>query len=90
MADLLRIKREIARIASRPNAVGFKEITWIADQLKMNGYTVNYRKATHAWVFRIGGETFNVSDHNRGSAHIKSVYVAKFLGAMINLELYEE
>ena len=90
MADLDRIKRDIAEIAGRPNAVAFAEITRIADQLQSLGYSVSYRKGTHAWIFRISGEAFTVSDHNRGRRQIKSVYVSKFVGAMINLGLYEE
>jgi hypothetical protein len=88
MADLDRLKREIAEIAERPNAVTFDEITRLADQLELNGYSVEYTKRTHGWLFVINEEIFGVSDHNHGRAQIKPKYVRNFLNAMINLGLY--
>lgn len=89
MADLEHIKGDIAGIAARPKAVTFSEIKRVVDQLKTNGYSARYYEAKETWVFYVGGEKFTVCDHHRGSQHVKSFYVKKFLGAMINLGLYE-
>jgi len=89
VADLERIKRDIAEIAEHPKSVTLSKITRIADQLKMIGWEVSYRKTNETWVFYIQGEAFNICDHHRGSSQLKQVYVRKFLGAMINLRLHE-
>ncbi len=89
MPDLAHIEADIADIASRPKAVRFAEIERVIKQLNGHGYSPRYYKGKEAWVFYVGGEKFTVCDHNRGSAYVKSVYVKKFVGAMINLGLYE-
>lgn len=90
MADLERIKRDIGKIAQRPKSVEFSEIKRIADQLKSLGWEVSYRRTNETWAFYIAGAVFTVSDHHPGSSQLKPVYVRKFLGAMISLQLYEE
>lgn len=89
MADAEHIKHDIADIAGRPKAVTFAEIERIVKQLKGLGYSEKHYKGNETWVFYVGGEKFTVCDHHRGSQHIKSFYVKKFLGAMMNLGLYE-
>ncbi len=90
MADIERIKRDIAEIAQRPRAVRFEEITRIVRQLKRIGWSTREHKGKETWIFYVGGEKFTVCEHNPGRQHIKMAYVHNFLRAMINLELYEE
>jgi hypothetical protein len=89
MADLEHIKGDIAGIAARPKGVTFSEIERIVKQLKAVGYSARYYKGDETWVFYVSGEKFTICDHHRGSQHIKPFYIKKFLGAMINLGLYE-
>jgi len=89
MADIEHIKKDIAAIAGRPKNITFEEIEKVVKQLRGQGYSVRYYKGNETWVFYVGGEKFTVCDHNRGP-QLKPVYVKKFLGAMINLGLYED
>lgn len=90
MADLGRIKRDIADIASGPKSVRFQEIQRIVRQLGLAGWSVDSHKGKEAWIFWVQGETFTVSEHNPGNSQLKSCYVHNFLRAMINLGLYED
>ena len=90
MPDIEHIRRDIAGIASRPKAVSFEEIERIVRQLRDSGWSARWRKGKETWIFYVAGEKFTVCEHNRGSAHIKSVYVKNFLRAMINLGLCED
>lgn len=84
-----RIRREIGAIAQRPNAVRFGELLRIAADLRRAGIEVNTKKWAHGVYFTIGGsQPFNVTTHNRGSSHLKGVYVKSFLRAMSELGLY--
>jgi hypothetical protein len=90
MPDLERLKRSIAGIAARPRAVSFDEIERVVRQLEALGWSAKWRRGNETWIFYVAGEKFTVCDHNRGSAHLKPVYVKNFLKAMINLGLYED
>jgi hypothetical protein len=90
MADLERLKKEIADIARRPKAVRFAEIDRIVNQLGILGFDTAVRRGKETVLFRVEGERFGVCDHNPGRQHVKRVYVKEFLGAMANLGLYEE
>ena len=89
MADVERIKREIAEIAGRPHAVRFAEIDRIVSQLATLGYEVDKRRISDGWLFSVDGYRFSVVTHNRGRSQIKAVYVKAFLVAMMELALYE-
>jgi hypothetical protein len=90
MANLERIKRDVADIAGRRKAVRFTEIQRVVNQLRLLGWSVRDYEGKEAWVFYVAGEKFSVCQHNRGSSHIKPKYVDNFIGAMINLGLYDE
>lgn len=89
MPDIERLKRDIRDIANRPKAVAFEEIERIVNQLQLLGYSANSRPTKHGYIFRVDDEIFHVSKHNPGSSQLKVCYVREFLGAMINLGLYE-
>jgi hypothetical protein len=90
MADLERVKAEIAELAGRPKTVRFSEIERIVGQLAKLGYKAGGRPVRHGKLFWVGDKTFQVTSHNRGSSHIKSCYVEGFLDAMLGLGLLEE
>jgi 5-enolpyruvylshikimate-3-phosphate synthase len=90
MADLDRIKRDIKQIAQRQRGTRFREIKRVVDQLSEIGFTVSSRSANETHLFRVNDQLWGVCTHNRGSQHVKSVYVRAFLLAMANLDLYDE
>lgn len=90
MADLKKIKLRIRELAARRNSVKLSEIAWVVSQLGLNGFNVNARDNGHQTLFRVGSRRFGVCSHNPGSSHVKRCYVAGFLDAMVDLELYEE
>lgn len=90
MADLERIKRDIAEMANRPNGVSFDEIERIVNQLSAVGYATQSKKGKESHLFRINKTRFTVCPHNPKRKHLKAVYVKNFLKAMIELELFTE
>ena len=90
MASLERIKEKIAEIAGRPKNVTIGEIRQIVNQLRLLGYTTDEKRTNETLLLIVGKERFNVSDHHRGNAQLKPYCVKNFLGAMINLGLYED
>jgi hypothetical protein len=90
MADLERLKSDIAKIAGRPKGVTADEIARIVKQLGRCGYPVNTRRGKESIVHRVGTQIFSVCDHNPGSRFVKACYVTAFLRAMASLGLYDE
>jgi hypothetical protein len=90
MAELVRIKTEIAQLAARRKSVRFSEIEKLVAQLKGLGFRVDSRRVRHGTMFLVGDRTFQITSHNRGSGHIKSCYVDTFLDAMTDLGLFDE
>jgi hypothetical protein len=48
------------------------------------------RKATHGMLFGVGSAHFMVKYHNRGNKQVKPYSMKEFLGAMMELGLYED
>jgi hypothetical protein len=91
MANLERLKRDIADIAQRRKHVTALEIQRVMSQLEACNYTVSERPCTHGRLYTVKGVLpFVVCEHNRGSQFVKSCYVKAFLGAMAQLDLFEE
>ena len=89
MADLDKIKKRIAEIASSPKNVTLAEIEWVVDRLGEHGHRVTKRDATHGKLFSVGSQRFMVNHHNPGNTQAKPYSVKDFLNAMIELGLYE-
>ena len=90
MADIERIRAEIADLATRPNGVRFEEIERMVNQLGLAGFDVHSRRAKETVLFRVNEHRFGVSDHNPGRQHVKAVYVKGFLKVMAMLGLHED
>lgn len=90
MARLRKIKEQIRELAGRRRNVKLREILWVVEQLKLNGFEVNIRDNDHQTLFRVNSERFGVCTHNPGNSQVKACYVDTFIEAMINLELYDE
>jgi hypothetical protein len=90
MATLAKIKESIEEIAGRRKNVTFSEIERVIGQLAAHGFTVKSRPAgDHAVIFHINDTVFSIATHRRGGKQILPCYVDEFLGAMIELGLYE-
>jgi hypothetical protein len=93
MADIDRIKAEIADIGRRPKNATVAEIEQVIDQLESVGYQVKRRNARHGRLFSVsstsGSARFMVNHHNPGSKQAKSYSVREFINAMMDLGLYE-
>jgi len=90
MATVEKIKAAIAQIAQRRKNTTASEIDWVVTQLGQNGYVVKSRKTSDAMLYSVGVARFSICTHNRGSKQIKACYVDAFLGAMIEIGIYEE
>jgi hypothetical protein len=90
MADLDKLKAEIAALATRRKSVRFAEVKRIVSQLGKLGYEAGSREVRHGELFWVGDRTFQITSHNKGSSHIKSYAVDVFLDAMIDLGLFDE
>jgi hypothetical protein len=93
MADIERIKRDIAQLASRRRAVRFEEIERLVRQLGLLDFKVEHRRTNETHLFRVahvkrGTCRFGVCSHNSGRKHVKAAYVTVFLDAMAELGLY--
>ena len=89
MADIDKIREKIAEIADRPKNVTFSEIEWVVNRLSEHGYAVEMRDARHGKLIQVDSQTFMVNYHNPGNKQIKAYSVMDFIGAMIELGLYE-
>jgi hypothetical protein len=89
MASREKILEKIQEIGTRPKNVTYEEIDWVVDQLGQF-YVVHKRQATHGTLYRVDSQRFMVSGHNPGNKQVKRYCVEEFLGAMIELGLYEE
>jgi hypothetical protein len=90
MADFQQIRDRIREIAARRKNVRLEDIAWVVNQLGRNGYDVSSRSNGHQTLFRVANRRFGVCSHNPGEKQIKPCYVDEFIGAMIDLELYDE
>jgi hypothetical protein len=98
MADIERIKRDIAELANRKKAVRFEEIERLVNQLaNIKGYEIHHRNTKETHLFRAsfrdesgtkGPFRFGVCAHNQRSKHVKPCYVTEFLEAMADFGLY--
>jgi len=89
MASMDSIKRTIKDIAGRPRNVRYEEIDRIVRQLG-DFYKVKSRRATHGTLFTVGNQHFMVSPHNPGSNQVKKYCVDDFIGAMVELGIYDD
>lgn len=89
MADIDRIRAEIAEISQRPKAVTFAEVERIIQHLGSCGFDVESKAGRHSHLFRVNDERFTVCKHNPRRKELKSVYVRAFLSAMTALDLLE-
>jgi len=89
MASLEEVRKRIREIASKPKNVTYGEIEWVVNQLRQF-YDVKERQAKHGTLFRVGNQRFMVSGHNPGNRQVKKYCVDDFVGAMVELGLYEE
>jgi hypothetical protein len=90
MASIEKVKAEIARIAQQRKNTTASEIEWVVNQLGGHGYAVRARKTRDGVLYGVGSCRFGVCTHNPGSKQVKSCYVDDFLGAMIEIGLYDE
>jgi hypothetical protein len=90
MADLTQIEKRIRELAGRRRNVQLKEIEWVVNQLRLNGYDTGSRTNGHQTLFRVGTRKFGVCGHNPGGKQIKACYVDEFIDAMIDIGLYDE
>jgi hypothetical protein len=95
MASIEKVRSEIARIAQQRKNTTAAEIKWVVDQLGMNGYVARSRKTSDGVLYTVGRtgfgvRRFGVCTHNRGTKQVKACYVDDFLGAMIEIGLYDE
>ena len=88
MSNLDGLKAEIGALAQRRKTVELSEIARIANQLSALGYAVKSRKVRHGTLFQVESTTFMICGHNPGSSHVKPCYVAAFLKAMAELDLF--
>lgn len=93
MADIERVKADIAAIADSPRNATLSDIERIVNQLKALGYAVNIRNARHGRLFAISDKSksltarFMVNYHNPGNKQAMIYSIRDFVIGMSDLEL---
>ena len=90
MAEHEKLEERIREIAGRKKNVRLSEIERVVNSLEASGYSVRRPRNEHQVVFIINGTKFSVCTHKRGSSQLKVCYVNQFLGAMMELGLYDD
>jgi hypothetical protein len=85
-----RLENQVQEISGRKKAVTYAEIQRCWNQLAAFGLEPRIRRTKETFLLSATGVRFGVCAHNRGSKHIKSVYVDEFLEAMKVLGFPEE
>jgi hypothetical protein len=89
MAELKKIQDRIQEIARRKKNVRLSDIEWVVNHLAARGYEVRSVRNVHQVLFTVSGTKFSVCPHHKGGSQIKLCYVNEFLGAMIELGIYD-
>lgn len=90
MAELKKIQDRIQEIAGRRNNVRLADIEWVVNSLADHGYKVRSVQNEHQVLFTIDGKKFSVCQHHKGRSQLNSCYVKAFLGAMMELGIYDD
>lgn len=86
--DEERLRKAIGAFAASPKNVHFQELVSLLDNHigpMFRNFNHHHRSSHHA--FTVGDQTFTVAQPK--GAHVKPVYVKKFLRAMEALKLFE-
>lgn len=90
MAELARLKTEIAGLAGHRKTVRMADIERIVGQLAKLGYETKSKTVRHGTLFKVADQTFQVSAHSKSGSYVLKAYVDNFLEAMLSLGLLDE